>query len=87
MFDTLGYAHVTIVEDDLDVAPDFFTYFTAGKELLRRDKTLLCISAWNDNGKPGNVADARKLYRTDFFGGLGWMLARETWQEVYDREV
>ena len=37
--------------DDLEVAPDFFTYFTATRPLLVQDKTLFCVSAWNDNGR------------------------------------
>lgn len=39
------------LSDDLDVAPDFFEYFTAVRPLLRQDTSLFCVSAWNDNGK------------------------------------
>ena len=28
------------------------------------------------------VKDTRKLYRTDFFPGLGWMLRRQLWEEL-----
>lgn len=41
--------------DDLEVAPDFFSYFSALRRLLEEDDTLWCVSAWNDNGKPDNV--------------------------------
>ena len=36
------------------------------------------MSAWNDNGKAGliNETAPELLYRTDFFGGLGWMLTK-----------
>ena len=27
------------------------------------------------------VKDTRRLYRTDFFPGLGWMLRRQLWEE------
>ena len=39
------------------------------------------MSAWNDNGKKGLIDESRpdRLYRTDFFGGLGWMMTRELW--------
>ena len=53
---------VIIVEDDLDIAPDFFEYFTVGRQLLKADPTLYCVSAWNDNGKGNHVADPAKLY-------------------------
>jgi alpha-1,3-mannosyl-glycoprotein beta-1,2-N-acetylglucosaminyltransferase len=72
---------VIIVEDDLDVAPDFYEFFTAGKALLKQDKTLWCVSAWNDNGIKEHVKDPTKLFRSDFFGGLGWMITRELWVE------
>jgi alpha-1,3-mannosyl-glycoprotein beta-1,2-N-acetylglucosaminyltransferase len=58
--------------DDLDLAVDFFEYFTATHKLLERDKTLMCVSAWNDNGKPDLIEDKPEmLWRTDFFPGLG----------------
>ena len=41
--------------DDLEVAPDFFTYMQAGLLLLQRDPSLWCVSAWNDNGKEGLI--------------------------------
>ncbi|MBN3299896.1 MGAT1 acetylglucosaminyltransferase, partial [Amia calva] len=84
VFNTLGYSAAVIVEDDLEVAPDFFEYFRALLPLLRQDPSLWCVSAWNDNGREG-VVDAgapELLYRTDFFPGLGWMLLRELWAEL-----
>lgn len=79
-----GYDFVVIVEDDLNVAPDFFEYFLGTHQLLRTDPTLWCVSAWNDNGKAGNIDEtaAELLYRTDFFPGLGWMLTKELWAEL-----
>ena len=40
--------HVIILEEDLDVAPDFFSYFSQTLDLLEQDPTLYCVSAWND---------------------------------------
>ncbi|XP_061597127.1 alpha-1,3-mannosyl-glycoprotein 2-beta-N-acetylglucosaminyltransferase b [Cololabis saira] len=84
VFHTLGRATVVVVEDDLEVAPDFFEYFRALYPILRADPNLWCISAWNDNGRDALVdpAKAELLYRTDFFPGLGWMLLRELWDEL-----
>ena len=71
-----------IVEDDLEVSPDFFEYFEATLPLLQKDSSLWCVSAWNDNGKKGNIDERRPdlLYRTDFFGGLGWMMTKDLWK-------
>ncbi|XP_023172769.1 alpha-1,3-mannosyl-glycoprotein 2-beta-N-acetylglucosaminyltransferase [Drosophila hydei] len=80
----IGFDFVVIVEDDLNVAPDFFEYFLATHKLLKQDKSLWCVSAWNDNGKE-NVVDTASpelLYRTDFFPGLGWMLTKDLWSEL-----
>ncbi|KAG7276574.1 hypothetical protein CRUP_019624 [Coryphaenoides rupestris] len=84
VFRTLGHKTVIIVEDDLEVAPDFFEYFQALHPLLRDDPSLWCVSAWNDNGREGYVdpGQAALLYRTDFFPGLGWMMRRQLWDEL-----
>jgi len=80
----MGYEQVIIVEDDLEVSPDFFEYFSGTLPLLRSDPSLWCVSAWNDNGKNGliNPNNPELLYRTDFFPGLGWMLTKEVWSEL-----
>ncbi|KAF3707820.1 Alpha-1,3-mannosyl-glycoprotein 2-beta-N-acetylglucosaminyltransferase [Channa argus] len=84
VFNTFSYSTVVIVEDDLEVAPDFFEYFRALYPILRSDPTLWCVSAWNDNGRDALVdpSKAELLYRTDFFPGLGWMLLKEMWDEL-----
>ncbi|NXR35969.1 MGAT1 acetylglucosaminyltransferase, partial [Zosterops hypoxanthus] len=84
VFRTFRYRAAIVVEDDLEVAPDFFEYFQAVLPILQRDPTLWCVSAWNDNGKEGLVdsSKAELLYRTDFFPGLGWLLLAELWDEL-----
>lgn len=83
IFQVLNYSAVIIVEDDLDVAPDFFEYFAATYKLLHMDPVLWCVSAWNDNGKSSLISnEPEKLYRTDFFPGLGWMIERRLWLEL-----
>jgi hypothetical protein len=74
----MGYKQVIIVEDDLEVSPDFYQYFSATLPILREDKSLWCVSAWNDNGKAGLIDEKSPelLYRTDFFPGLGWMITK-----------
>ncbi|XP_051521736.1 alpha-1,3-mannosyl-glycoprotein 2-beta-N-acetylglucosaminyltransferase-like [Myxocyprinus asiaticus] len=84
VFNTFSYSSVVVVEDDLEVAPDFFEYFRALHPILNSDPTLWCASAWNDNGREGYVdpGKASLLYRTDFFPGLGWMLTKDLWVEL-----
>lgn len=87
---------VIVLEEDLDLSPDFFAYFGALAPLLdvadnSSDSTrLMAISAWNDNGMddrvvvvdPSSSGPSRTVHRTDFFPGLGWMLARPVWEEL-----
>lgn len=84
--DELFYKHnfnrVIILEDDMEIAPDFFDYFEAAAALLDKDKSIMAVSSWNDNGQKQFVHDPYVLYRSDFFPGLGWMLTRSTWDEL-----
>ncbi|XP_069103242.1 alpha-1,3-mannosyl-glycoprotein 2-beta-N-acetylglucosaminyltransferase-like isoform X2 [Argopecten irradians] len=83
IFHHFNHSAVIIVEDDLDVSPDFFEYFAATYPILTSDPSLWCVSAWNDNGKNGMVSDEPELlYRSDFFPGLGWMMERKLWLEI-----
>jgi len=63
----------------MDIAPDFFSYFISLRPILINDPTLYCISAWNDYGQAKFVIDPVRIYRTDVFPGLGWMLLRTLW--------
>ncbi|XP_023316464.1 alpha-1,3-mannosyl-glycoprotein 2-beta-N-acetylglucosaminyltransferase isoform X2 [Trichogramma pretiosum] len=84
IFFRFNFDTAIVVEDDLDVAPDFYEYFLGTHPILEADPSLWCVSAWNDNGKP-ELIDERgphRLYRTDFFPGLGWMLTRRLWEEL-----
>ncbi|CAJ1398974.1 unnamed protein product [Effrenium voratum] len=82
LFDVLGFEQAIVLEEDLEISPDFFSYFQATWPLLRADPELFCISAWNDNGKAEIASNATAVYRSDFFPGLGWMLLRSFWMEV-----
>ena len=70
---------VVILEEDIKVAPDFFSYMEATSFLLDEDPTLYAVSAFNDNGHLGN-GDPKRVLRSDFFPGLGWMMNRDLWK-------
>jgi len=82
MFDELGNEQLIILEEDLEISPDFFEYFAATLPLLQADRDLFCVSAWNDNGKADVASDSQALFRSDFFPGLGWMLLKGFWREL-----
>lgn len=83
-FECFGYWRLIILEDDMQLAPDFFTYFRATAPLLDSDPSLFCVSSWNDHGQDRFVRDPYRLYRSDFFPGLGWMTHRGVWDSIKD---
>merc|ERR1712194_971947 len=67
---------------DLALAPDFLWYFRITAPLLKADPSLFCVSAWNDNGFTDLVSNEQRLFRTDYFPGLGWMIRNDTWASI-----
>ncbi|KAF4532879.1 hypothetical protein B566_EDAN001482 [Ephemera danica] len=74
-------SYAIIVEEDLDVSPDFFSYFSQTKRLLEEDDSIYCISAWNDQGYEHTSEDPSLLYRVETMPGLGWILKRSLYKE------
>lgn len=69
-----------ILEEDIEISRDFFSLMNATADILDNDDTLLAVSAYNDNGNENHVLDHKRLLRSDFFPGLGWMINRQTWE-------
>ncbi|KAK1744834.1 alpha-1,3-mannosyl-glycoprotein 2-beta-N-acetylglucosaminyltransferase [Skeletonema marinoi] len=79
---TTTSAESSILEEDIEIATDFFSLMNATADMLDSDDTLLAVSGYNDNGKTQHVADSKRLVRSDFFPGLGWMMPRRVWDGV-----
>ena len=78
--------YAIVVEEDLDVSPDFFSFFGQTLRLLDEDSSVYCVSAWNDQGYEHTSADPTKLLRVETMPGLGWMLKRSLYtQELESR--
>ena len=73
--------YAIILEEDLDVSSDFFSYFGQTMHLLDEDPTLYCVSAWNDQGYEHTSRDPSLLYRVETMPGLGWILNRKLYKE------
>ena len=73
--------YAIVLEEDLDVSPDFFGYFSQTVRLLDEDPSLYCISAWNDQGYEHTSADPSKIYRVETMPGLGWILKKSLYKE------
>ncbi|KAK2723356.1 hypothetical protein QYM36_001876 [Artemia franciscana] len=73
--------YLVVLEDDVDVSPDFLSYMNQTLWLLDIDDTLYCISAWNDHGYEHSSYDKRLLYRTESHPGLGWAIRSEFYKK------
>ena len=78
------HTHVIIVEDDMLFSSDFLTLFKQTAVLLEEDQSLWCVSTWNDNGLESHAHNPKRLSRTSYFPGLGWMMRKELWMELRD---
>jgi hypothetical protein len=86
-FDDLHHSHLIILEDDLEPSWDFLTLFSMREkspalDALNHDSHVWCISAWNDMGVQSHAHDLNRLFRTDFFPGLGWMTTQQIWSTI-----
>ncbi|KII72482.1 Protein O-linked-mannose beta-1,2-N-acetylglucosaminyltransferase 1 [Thelohanellus kitauei] len=79
MISVLNYEHVFILEDDLIVSSDIFYLFSATLNIYQADKTIFCVSAWNDHH---SVGDLTMLYRVQFMPGLGLVLSKDIIKEI-----
>jgi len=73
--------YTIVLEEDLDVSPDFFSYFSQTIHLLEEDSSIYCISAWNDQGYEHTSGDPSKIYRVETMPGLGWILKRSLYKD------
>ncbi|KAK9847547.1 hypothetical protein WJX84_001936 [Apatococcus fuscideae] len=77
------HSHAIICEDDMQFSPDFLHLFAATAILLDKDPSLWCVSSWNDNGLVKDLDwDPKRMFRTSYFPGLGWMMRRQLWDEI-----
>ena len=73
--------YAIVLEEDLDVSPDFFTFFGQTLRLLDEDSSVYCVSAWNDQGYEHTSGDPSKLLRVETMPGLGWILKKSLYKE------
>ncbi|XP_072294892.1 protein O-linked-mannose beta-1,2-N-acetylglucosaminyltransferase 1 [Eucyclogobius newberryi] len=73
--------YAVVLEEDLDLSVDFFSFLSQTLHLLQEDDTLYCISAWNDQGYEHTAEDPALLYRVESMPGLGWVLKKSLYKD------
>ncbi|XP_064101826.1 protein O-linked-mannose beta-1,2-N-acetylglucosaminyltransferase 1-like [Macrobrachium nipponense] len=71
-----------ILEDDLELAPDFISYFRQVGPLLLKDPSLSFINAFNYNSYSHTASDPTRLYRGHGIPGYGWITSRRAAREM-----
>ncbi|XP_071518844.1 protein O-linked-mannose beta-1,2-N-acetylglucosaminyltransferase 1-like [Panulirus ornatus] len=74
-----------ILEDDLDLAPDFIPYFHQTAPLLTSDRKLVCVNAYNYNAFSHTALDPTRLYRVHGVPAYGWMVRRDVAEEMVSK--
>mmetsp|Transcript_37989 Transcript_37989/g.61003 ORF Transcript_37989/g.61003 Transcript_37989/m.61003 type:complete len:548 (-) Transcript_37989:226-1869(-) len=82
ILEALSYSKAMVINDYLDVAFDFFDYLQAASGLLDEDSSIMCISAWNENGQADFAKDSGSLVRSDVFPDYAWMISSDFWREL-----
>ncbi|XP_071771228.1 protein O-linked-mannose beta-1,2-N-acetylglucosaminyltransferase 1 [Centroberyx gerrardi] len=70
-----------VLEEDLDISIDFFSFLSQTVHLLNEDDSLYCVSAWNDQGYEHTAEDPALLYRVESMPGLGWVLKKSLYKD------
>ncbi|XP_034003097.1 protein O-linked-mannose beta-1,2-N-acetylglucosaminyltransferase 1 [Trematomus bernacchii] len=73
--------YAIVIEEDLDLSIDFFSFLSQTVHLLDEDDSLYCISAWNDQGYEHTAEDPALLYRVESMPGLGWVLKKSLYKD------
>ncbi|XP_064103199.1 protein O-linked-mannose beta-1,2-N-acetylglucosaminyltransferase 1-like isoform X2 [Macrobrachium nipponense] len=71
-----------IMEDDLVLSPDFYSYMQQTGWLLEHDPTLYCVSGFNHLSYPHTSFDSTRLYRVDSYPSYGWMTSRAVLRDL-----
>eukprot|EP00057_Strongylocentrotus_purpuratus_P023346 XP_011677820.1 PREDICTED: protein O-linked-mannose beta-1,2-N-acetylglucosaminyltransferase 1 [Strongylocentrotus purpuratus] len=79
-FNMFPSAYAIMLKKDLECSEDFHSYFSQTLPILEEDSTVLCVSAWNDQGYEHTSNDPSLLYRIETMPGLGWMLRRSLYK-------
>ncbi|XP_068227740.1 protein O-linked-mannose beta-1,2-N-acetylglucosaminyltransferase 1-like [Palaemon carinicauda] len=71
-----------LLEDDLVLSPDFYSYMQQTSWLLEQDPTVYCVSAFNHLSYPHTSFDPTRLYRVHSYPAYGWMTSRAVLRDL-----
>ncbi|CAL4151665.1 unnamed protein product, partial [Meganyctiphanes norvegica] len=69
-----------ILEDDLQLAPDFLSYFHQTANILDSDPRIMVVNAYSFSGWQGEAMNDERLFLATMYPCYGWMTSR-TWRD------
>ncbi|XP_042861866.1 uncharacterized protein LOC122247006 isoform X1 [Penaeus japonicus] len=66
-----------VLEDDLILSPDFYSYMQQTSWILENDPTVYCVSAFNHLSYAHTAYDVKQLYRAHSYPAYGWMMDKK----------
>lgn len=78
--------YLVILEEDLTMSVDILNYFKQLLPVFENDRSVYCISAWNDQGYKHLSNDPAMLYRVETMPGLGWVLSRRLFKDELEKK-
>ncbi|EKX48910.1 hypothetical protein GUITHDRAFT_58711, partial [Guillardia theta CCMP2712] len=76
------YSDILVIGNSMKFAPDVLDFFYASAPLLQLDRSLWCVSAFNENGLSHFHWDEWRLLRDSFYSGVMSLMSRDAWKEV-----
>ena len=81
-FDSRNASDVVVLEEDLEVSPDFSQFFAGAITMLHRHpRHFFCASSYNDNGFMRIARNNSALRLGQHFMALGWAITRTQFDE------
>ncbi|XP_042877387.1 protein O-linked-mannose beta-1,2-N-acetylglucosaminyltransferase 1-like [Penaeus japonicus] len=77
-----GIEKFILLEDDLLLAPDFYSYMQQTSQILHTDPSVLAVSAYSIFSAPHTARDLTRLNRVTSLPACGWMGTRTFLQEI-----
>nr|XP_027208908.1 protein O-linked-mannose beta-1,2-N-acetylglucosaminyltransferase 1-like [Penaeus vannamei] len=71
-----------LLEDDLLLAPDFYSYMQQTSQILHTDPSVLAVSSYSIFGAPHTARDLSRLNRVTSLPACGWMVTRTFLKEI-----
>ena len=83
-FDAAAASDVVVLEEDLEVSPDFAVFFAGAISMLHSHTSrFFCASSYNDNAFTGIALNNSALRLGQHFMALGWAVTRQQ----FDRHI